>query len=330
MWRPPSRKASNIRRWLAIAALFLAGAAAAEKTDSVQGLIEKEKKSYQDWLDDAEEPPAVYLPATRLAVQVFSPAFREEEAQVLCHDPDLPELLEMTSAEADAHVTVLNLQRPRVREKVGDACLARPGDRVVAVGRGWQEERTLDDFSVQHEKPACPEEAPLGLWMTFDRPLHEDPLFVTTDPTVPAKDNLFVPAEQYAVAPAGPDIMSRLKGVVQFPEDFRATVLSLRVPETEALVLFERRNLTSDDDKLPAMIAVLVTKETVQSLWTERVDMRRGTGRFDFVGTLDMDGDEVRELVFSGIHQSCPYTVVFRRGEGGYERIPLLVRSCRC
>lgn len=334
-WRLPSPRASNIAsraaRWAFLPLLVFAGAAlSAEKSDSLQGIIDTEKKSYQDWLDDADEPPATYLPASRTAVEVYSPAFREEESQVLCQDPDLPELLELTGAETDARETVLNLSRPRVREKVGGACLARPGDRVVAVGRGWQEERTLVDFVIQRERPACPEEPPMGLWMTFDQPLAEDPLFVTTDPTIPAKDNLFVPAEQYPVAPASAEIMARLNGLVQFPEDFRVTLLSLHLPEAEAIVLFERRNLTPEDDGLPAMVAAVITKDAVQSLWAERVDVRRGTGRFEFLGTLDMDGDGVRELVFTGIHQTCPYTVVFRRGERGFEPVPLLVRSCRC
>ncbi len=352
MSRPPSPKVSNIRRAICLSILLQAGASlAAEKAvpknpvkpsskvvekapaktpDIVEGLIEHEKKSYQDWLDDADEPPAVYLPGSRSGVEVYSPAFRDEESQVLCHDPALPELLEMTGAESDARETVLNLQRLRVREKVGDACLARPGDRVVAVGRGWQEERTLDAFVIQREKPACAEEPPMGLWMTFDHPLPEDPLFVTTDPTVLPKDNLFIPAEQYAVAPAGPEMLGRLKGVVQFPEDFRVTLISVGATDADAIVLFERRNLTPDDDGLPAMVAAVITKDSIQTLWTERVDIRRGTGRFEFLGTLDMDGDGVRELVFSGIHQTCPYTTVFRRAEDGFEPVPLLVRSCRC
>ena len=84
-----------------------------------------------------------------------------------------------------------------------------------------------DIRSYATDKHHTADDAPYGLWMTFDRPLAEDPIFVTTDPTVPAKDNLFVPAEQYPVAAAGPQLLARLRGVVEFPEDFNVTVIAV-------------------------------------------------------------------------------------------------------
>jgi hypothetical protein len=310
--------------------LTAASAWGAPATDPVEGLIASEKASYQEWLESAEEPPAAYLPATRLAVEIFSPAFRSEEADLLCDDPDLPELIELTGGDSTAREVVLNLSLPRVRGAVGEACLVRPGDRAVAVGRGWQVERSLAGMIVQQERPACPEDPPHGLWMTFDEPLPEEPLFVTTDPAVQIRDNLFIPAEQVPVASAGPEILARFKGLVRFPEDYVVTLAEVRAPDLDAVVLFERRAISSEDDGLPAMIAAAVSPDSVQVLWAERIDARRGSGRFEFVGTLDFDGDGYREIVFSGVHQACPYTVVFRRGTAGYEPLPLLTRACRC
>lgn len=311
--------------------MFVAVAAsAAEKADPLQNLIESEQKAYQEWLDETDEPPTAYLPGNRQAVELYSPAYRDENAQVLCHDVDLPDLLDLTQGDPTAFSTTLNLSLPRVRQAVGDGCLVRPGDRIVAVGKGWQEERTLADFTIQREKPACPDDAPYGLWMSFDKPLPEDPLFITTDSTVTVRDNLYVPADQYPVAAAGPEIMARLQGLVHFPEDYRITIVGVRDGDLEALVIFERKTVGPNDDGLPAFLAAVVTKEGVQALWTERVDVAHGTGRLDFAGSLDLYGDGNRELVFTGVHRACTYTVVFRRGDTGYLPLPLAVRSCGC
>lgn len=331
MWLPPSPRGNNIGRasLVALGAVLLAGAAS-PAADPVESLIQAERDAYQEWLDAGEDPPAAFLPGAKAAVELFSPAYRDDAASLICSDPDLNELIELTGGTPTAFETVLNLSLPRVRDAVADACLVRPGDRVLAIGRGWQEEREIAGFVVRREKPACPSGDPHALWALLDRPLPEMPLFFTTDPAVLAGDNGFVPIEQYPVAPASADTTARLEKVVAFPEDYRVTAIDVRKEDLNALILFERVDVRGEDDGLPAMVVVALAPQGPRALWTERVDRRRGTGRFDVVGTLDFDGDGGTDIVVSGHHGGCAYTVVFRRSEDGFELVPLPVRSCAC
>jgi hypothetical protein len=299
-------------------------------SDPLQGLIDDEKQAYEEWLEASDEPPLAYMPATRTGTELYSPSYHDKGADLLCHAPDLADLIELSGGDLRASRNVLNLSRPRVRDAVGEDCLVRPGDRVIVVTRGRNVETNLGEFVVEAEKAPCKHDPPFGLWADFEQPLAEDPLFATTDPTLKPGDNLFVRADQYPVAAASAETVARMKKLVPYPEDFRATMIDLQSAGLEALVLFERRTITLDDNGLPAVMAVAVSTAGVQVLWSERVDSRHGTGSLHFEGTLDLEGDGSPELAFTGVHRTCPYIVVFRRVEGAFEPVPLPVRPCGC
>ena len=296
--------------------------------DSVGDLINTEKQSYQDWLDAADEPPAAFLSGDSSSAELYSPAFPSSDG-LLCSSLEADELIELSGGDPQAPETALNLELPRVRDAIGESCLVRPGDRLVAVGRGWKLERTVSAMVVRREKAPCPDDSPYGLWGTLDEPLPEAPLFFTTDPALQPGSDFWIPKEGLepsAFSAAGPT----LNALVPIPEDYDLRAWKMPGVSTATLVLLVRRQIEDRDDGLPSVALGLAGPAGVTALWIERVDQTAGTGSFDVDGVFDFDSDGRFEIAISGFHQRCPYQTVLRDHGDGWAPLDIPLRPCVC
>lgn len=319
----PSPKASRV--WAALALLALASPAASADKDPLESLIASEKAAYEEWLAAGEEPPQAYLPGDTGAVELYSPV-ADASGRLICSDLDPRQLREATGGDPMKPETALNFGLPRVRLLFGDACLVRPGDPVVAVGAGTTEVRTIAEMVVRRDPATCESDSPFSLWGRLDRPLPSAPLFFAVGSSLPEGNFPYVDADSLPAADAGRPQYSR---IVDFPEDFTTQAWSLP-GSTATLVVLTRVQPGTDDDGLPSMVLAVDEGETLVPLWTERVDLSAGTGRFSIVGVSDFDNDGAPEIVVDGINGRCPYRVIFSSDGQGWAPLPLPIKRCRC
>jgi hypothetical protein len=298
--------------------------------DPIGDLITGEQSAYEQWLSDADDPPAALLNGDAAAVEIIGTGNDADEATPLCAGLDLPSLIDLTGGDATKNETVLNFNLPRVREEFGDACLVRPGDRVIAVGPGGEQERRLTDFVIRRDAPPCPGASPWTLVARFDKPLDASPFFYTTDPGIEVSTAAPVPAAALTRAAVPAALQAPLAALVPFPEEFSTEAWQLPGSSTSLVAVLTRRQPGTDDDGLPAMVLAASDGAAWQPLWTERVDLKKGSGRFEIEAVTDFDGDGSPEIVVRGTHQGCGYRAVFADGEDGWKPLPLPVKPCGC
>ena len=67
-----------------------------------------------------------------------------------------------------------------------------------------------------------------------------------------------------------------------------------------------------------------------RQLWTERVDLRHGSGSFSLTGIADFDQDGRPEIIVDGVNRRCPYRAAFTSEADGWALLPLPVKRCGC
>lgn len=320
------------RAGLGLGAFFLATslsfAAAPADTDAVGGLIDSEKAAYDEWLSPADDPPQAYLPGDLRSVELYSPAHAEGSGGLVCSGLDLAELVVATGGDPSARETPINFSLPRVRLMFGDACLIRPGDRIVAVEAGRNEERTLGRFVVRRERAVVRDGDPFALYALLSRPAQSDPLFYALDPSLTEADTTFSGAATLPTCALPPAAVALLPKLSPFPEDFQVVAFPIPGSSTGTLVILTRRQASTEDDRLPAMILAVFDGAAFQALWTERIDLAHGSGRFALVGISDFNLNGRPEIIVDGIHRQCPYRVIFELESSGWAQLPLPVKVC--
>ncbi len=249
---------------------------------------------------------------------------------MLCHDLDVAELIVASGGNPSDQETLINFGLPRVREMFGDSCLVRPGDRVVAVGRGRNEERALGKFVIRRQKSGCASTAPFALYALLDHPLDSAPLFFAFDAALVVGDVMFTAPADLKPAPLPPDALNLISRVVKYTEDFRIESWVLPGASTGTVVQATRRQPSTEDDRLPAMVLAVFDGVHLSTVLTENVDLSHGSGRFGLVGVSDFNSDGNPEIIVDGVRQKCPFRAIFTLDGAGWLSVPLPVKRCGC
>ena len=308
----------------------------ARGSDPLDALIEKEKVEYEDWTSSPLELPTTILLGNVRGIELYSDRFRpSREALTLCQPLVMDELIELNGGERGATNQVLNLQLSRVREILGDACLARPDDPFVAVGPGVNTLVALKDFLIKRERSSCPQTPSYSLWGVIDKTLPEAPLFFSTDIHLTEVENEFVPADGIPHRSVNPAHLekpypSNLALLVPFIEEYDVIVYDLGALNCDKIAYAKRRVVTPDDSDLPNEILISLHAGHAEILIQERVETKGVSGHLQLVGSMDFNKDGWRDLFIEGDHEECNYFVLFEGVEAGFKKQIFPPKRCGC
>ena len=322
---PSARRASAF--WpliLSSSVLLISSPARAE--DPLRDLIEKEEAAESAWLD-REPMPEAYLLGDRAGVEVYSSATYGGDSSPVCDPMPYDELIQL-SGRSPADSAPVNTALPRVRDLIGRFCRIRPGDVLIAVGPGWHKRVTVSGFQVRTEPPVCPGDAAHAFWATVEPALPDAPFFFSTNLDLPEGDNAYAPLT--VRRPPRRQEIALLSQHLPLLGDFDVTALTVEKEEAATLFELRRRVVASGDSGLPSDLVVWARDPVVQTVWVERIDARRGTGRARAEAVFDVNGDGERDLIVSGTHERCPYRVFFDGGVAGFTRLSVPRKPCRC
>ncbi len=339
---PPVASPVALFALLAITLLFFLGFPTVFAADSLESLIFKEKEEAESWQERGEELPPLFLLGDEKGAAIYSPAVRGEEARLLCEPVPFDELVDLSEGAIGDREVVLNTSLPRVREVLARSCIVRPADALLAVGAGRQTWVEVKDFVVRWDNPLCPEDSPYSLWVSFQGPPPEPPLFYSTDGDLSEAENHYQPVRESAPVPwerrgqvlpqqdLTPALQSTLAKILKYPDDFNVSVASVGAKNCDRLLIFRRRSVSSEDFGLPNEVAVWQKGEELKPLVTEKVDVSKGSGHLALEGLLDYNTDGLIDLWVSGDRDGCSYRALFKGRETGFEAAPFPKKRCRC
>jgi hypothetical protein len=320
-----------MRRIITVFALLvLTMAAVRASTDDVESLIEKEKVEEQNppanRSADETAPPA-FLLGTTDSVALYSSAVYGGDPSPICESFPFDELIDMSNGDPLDEETVLNMKLPRVRQAVEDSCLIRPGDEVLAVGRGSQSWILIRDFVIRRAPAVCPADSPYSLMARLDHELDEAPLFYSTDPDLKEGDNEFAPVHPLAPVPNATEL---LRPVVSDMKEYEVRGATVAAANVEALFHLRRRRVTPDDDGFPNEILLWQKGDKIELLTQEAVDSVNGSGSVNVEAVLDYNRDGFLDLWVKGTQRKCPYYLLYQGGEEGFTPVELPNTPCSC
>jgi hypothetical protein len=68
----------------------------------------------------------------------------------------------------------------------------------------------------------------------------------------------------------------------------------------------------------------------MEKLWSERVDVKKGSGHLRVDAMLDYNRDGFIDLIVFGDHNGCPYKIIFEGTKTGFSRLDLPLKPCVC
>jgi hypothetical protein len=318
-----------VRRALAFAfTALIALRLGAEVSDPVGSLIDSEKEQEQKWLEEPHEVPPAFLWGDARGVEIDNPRAIENPT-AMCSEIAYDQWLGLADEPSSDGDMRLNTISPRSRDLLSETCLMRPGDRVLAIGEGWQKEMSLNTFVLRKSATPCPEQFPYALWGKFDAPLPDPPLFFTTQLDFGERNNAFAAAVWSNLASSNTDTAG-LRAAVAHTDDYLISISSLSATNVDALYFLERRSVTLEDNDLPYNLLAACKRGQCETLWLERVNERKGSGHLHVVGTLDFNGDGRRDLLLQGDNAGCPYRKIFMGLETGFSPMESPLLACAC
>ena len=254
--------------------------------DPLENLIETEKQDREAWEDQGGELPELYLWGDKTGIALEP-----------CDEIPFDELVEISRGKPSAKESELNLDIPRVREALESGCLFRPGDVFMAVGNGEQKHVMIKKLVVRRTPGPA-------LWGIFLEQLADDPLFFATHADWIEGPNQAVPLTE--------------QPAIKKDEDFDSATIVLGAPNAERLEILRRRNPTPDDDQLPNEILLRHLNGHVETVWSERVDAKKGSGRIRAGLAMDYNADGFIDLIVTGSHEKRPYRLILEGKEDGF------------
>ncbi|MCB4756440.1 MAG: hypothetical protein LHV69_05300 [Elusimicrobia bacterium] len=299
--------------------------------DELDSLIKEEQKEESAWAEEPAELPEITLFGDAQGVEVISPMTVQGVSVGLCEPMEYDEIVEMSRGDKDEKETVLNWHLPRVREVLERSCLVRPGDTLLAVGKGWQKLAVIRDFAVRKEGQRCQDKAPYALWLNIKERLPEEPIFFTAPPDLKEGANMFKSVDDLPRGTLGREHKKLLEEEeVTFLDDYKITVYAVDQPNCQELIELKRQNVGPEDDGLPNALLYGKKGEHMELILSEPVDIKKGSGHIELEGLLDFNGDGRVDLWMRGDREGCVYQKLFRGEEEGFTPLSTPEKRCRC
>ncbi len=297
--------------------------------DPLENLIEEESLGSPP-STKIEELPSMFFYGNRTGMKIYSPGTGALDNGGVCHSLELEELVQLSKGGAGEFSMDVNLSIPRVKKMFEDACLIRPGDFAVALSPQFQKTVTIKRFSVQRDAGACALGSPYSLWAHFEEFLEQDPLLFSTDLNLPEGFNSFRLFRDIPEVPMNGEVKAALGKATQFLSDYDVRLYPLESTNSKMVAHLRRHQVDLEDDGMFNEILMENAGEGFSEFWVEKIDKKNGTGHIRLEGVWDYNGDGLTDLLISGDHQGCPYQMLFKGLEKGFEAQDLPNEPCHC
>lgn len=300
-------------------------------SDEIEGLIEQEKDELVEWAYETESLPSGIFLGDQSGVEIYSEFMSSQTGPFLCDDLELTELVELTGGRLSDNETHLNFLLDRVRDEIGNSCTVRPGDSLRAIGPGWQTEVKVHQFTIKRAGPTCRGISPYALWVSFEKPLRQEPLFFHSSEDIPANiDNHYRGTSLLPLEKVDQQTKKLLNALLLYSDEYRADVYRLDEKNSDALIHLVKKSISLTDEGLPHELLINQLKNDLEILEMEKVDSQKGSGGVELQGVLDFNQDGWVDLWVQGTQAGCVYKQLFMGKEGGFEPIFTPSRPCRC
>lgn len=301
--------------------------------DEVGNLIDKEKEEMETWPDgdNGEDAlPSMYLLGERGRVELYSDmAFRGTEIQI-CQSFPFDELVQSSRGEPGQGEFVLNTGISRVRDIITQTCLVRPGDTLLAVGRGENKLIQIKDFVVAPSEPVCPEDSPYILWGRFEPELTFDPLMFLTEMGYKEGDNGYQAAESLVLKGDRPEVSDWIGKNVPLWKDYDIQVYGVKAPNCDTIISMKLKTVSLEDVGLAGEMIYWIKGAEGGLLVMEKIEKDKKSGHVSFQGLMDFNGDQQADLVLHGDTNGCPYLSIFVGATMGFQAVEIPNRGCTC
>ncbi len=291
------------------------------ESDQVESLIESEQKEEKEWVDSEGDLPPVFLNGDQTGIEIYSPALNRSKHSLLCTDVEFDELTGFNDDPLKPrNQIVLDIGSSAIRESLSLSCLLRPSDEFLAIGPGWQNTVTLDQFVVKQEQPLCPSDPPYSLWVLFKEELPGEPLFFSSDNELPMGANQFRSLEKLAISPLDAGLKSALAKEIEFIDEYKISVYEVEAKNCDHLLVFKRETVGPEDNDLPNEMVLTEEKGNFEIIQMEKVNTTKASGHVEIEGVLDYNGDGWVDLLLQGTHAGCFYRAFFEGQEKGFKK----------
>lgn len=296
--------------------------------DPMETLIEENKKTVPEETED--ELPPLFLLGDISGIEIYSPALVGGNLESLCKPAPLDELIEISRGRVQDAETVLNMSLPRVQQLMNDLCLIRPGDDVLALGAGFQRYIRLKDFVIKRDSSFCSTQSPYSLWMSFEEPLDMEPFLFYLGSDLTERPNHFQSEENLTKVPLSSVMKSDLIKQLIVLKEYEITVYKVGFPNCDHIILAKRRSVSPEENELINEGLFWELGGRTELMWVEKVNLRKGSGHIRLDGVWDYNGDGQLDVMLSGDHRQCPYQVLFKGKEAGFEAQDIPHKLCGC
>lgn len=312
--------------------LCLVNTAVGRDKDPLNDLIEKEKSAVQEWSEESsgdEALPDLLLPAAGTEAVLYADRLFEQTSLRLCEPMRLDELAELTRGNSADERTVLNFQLPRVREFIGQRCLVRINDPLIAVGPGSNSLVFIQEMAVEKVPSVCSSDSEFEFRARLTPRPEQRPLFYSTDVDIGEGENQFRPLKEEEANPPDPVLQAALKEKIEFLDEYAVFVWKID-SAADQLVLLKRIKVSLDDIGLPARIGLIFREGALEELMVERVHKDAPATSIRPSAVLDYNRDGYLDVVFKGYDAHCSYFYIFKGGADGFQAVPFPNPDCPC
>ncbi len=300
--------------------------------DPIENLITEEQKEIETWMDEGEENlPPVFLLGDEKGVRLYADFMETAPYEKLCGSIEIEELLAATQGSADEKEVSVNLGINKVRALLGESCLARPKDVLLAVGQGWVKPVELGDFQLRSSQPVCPFDASYALWSQLKEPLPSTPLFFTSSFQDPKESAAaFIEPLSVSTISISQDEKSWIGSAVEFLSEYSIEAYDLNAVNCDRIYHLKKSVVKLADVGNPGEMLVWRKGENVGILEMEIIDNLEGSGSVHWDGAFDFNQDGLVELWISGVQKGCVYHRLFLGLDFGFQPVLLPEKPCAC
>ena len=274
--------------------------------------------------------PPQWLLGDEASVELYSAATFKGQANLICNPTELDELIEVSGGKPSEQPYILNFKYPRVRDRLAQTCLARPGDTLMAITPGQNVLVSIEQFFVAFDPPLCPLDSSYSLHAKYEERLPLSPFFISTNTDLKEGSNGFVSRVDMEKVPLREKTREEIRKKVAFAEDYEIEVYDIQAKNCDQIIRLRKKRIQPEDVGLPHEIIFWGKENEISELILERVEKNRNSGHVQLMGILDYNFDENIDLLIEGDQDQCPYKIIFEGRSRGFQAMDVPNRPCSC